>query len=539
MRFFSNHLILLLLFITIKSNANNYINYSVTSNNVHHVSLINPESFELSNSIKLGSALNEDSLVFTNKNSSLIAIYLQQNTENDDLIVLNKNTLDVKARLNIKKNGFQNEVKLNLFSVYISNDDKNISVVSTDDKSSHIDLYDINNGQSLLSKSIKGHGFKFIRSKDLNYLAIQYTTKKNHIIRVININSLKTTALQNLGQYPVVTHVFNNSMMISSEKPHPRTVQYKLSKLDFETNTITSYESNSLKPYVFVSDKDQKEAFVIGRNTTKKKDLFVVRFDKSDNFLKTDYKKKSNPINAVLNDNNSRLMIIGEDKLSTINLENNTLQTRIRIPFDPLDGIINANGTIGYLQENNGSQVGNFDLVAGKLIEQSSAGRFMSQVLVNSRKTVLKLLIVGLVPNVIEMLFSRNDSNKNIMLSNDENQLFVINATTNDLTIFDAKLLKKSSSNGTGAKSFLMSQGPHKNSPILIIGEKKISVIDNQDNSLILSLEKAKLAGLDKVNDILFYSLNGALNIYDMKNKKELKVFNNSNSLAVYDFESY
>ena len=106
------------------------------------------------------------------------------------------------------------------------------------------------------------------------------------------------------------------------------------------------------------------------------------------------------------------------NNLSTINLENNTLQSRIRIPFDPLDGIVNNQGTIGYVQENNGSQVGNFDLVSGKLIEQSSAGRFFKQVLVNSRKTVLKVLIVGLVPAVVEMIFSLNNSKYQLFRDN-------------------------------------------------------------------------------------------------------------------------
>lgn len=530
------HLIFILLFTASIVNAKTYLSYYLThenGNDIHNISKIDPQTGQFSNSYKLGHAINEESLVYSNANSPLIAVYLKQESKNDRIVVLMKDSLELVSKFQIPKYNYQTSKKSISFTVFISSDNKKIVIFSGDDKISDINIYDLKSGANLYNKKITGHDFQVSRTKDLNYFVIEYSNLQNRFLRVLDINNLKTSAFKNLGQFPVSTTVFNNTVMISTEKPHSRGTQYKLSEINFKTNEIINHQDISLTPYIFVSNKAENEMFIVGRNTKKKKDLFVLRVTKDNKLVKTNYKKKLNPIDAVLSADNTRLMVVGEDKLATINLVSDTLQSRIRIPFDPLTGIINSNGSIGYVQENNGSQIGNFDLVNGKLIEQSSAGRFLSQVIVNSRKAILNVMIVGLIPSLVETFFSRNNSQKNILLDNDENQLYVINATTNDLSIFDAHTLKKRYAKETGSKTYLMSQGPSKKSPILTIGKDKLNVIDNKNNSILLTLNNAKLIGLDKENDILFYNLNKTLHIYDMKKNIDLSKVSSIDILSI------
>ncbi len=213
--------------------------------------------------------------------------------------------------------------------------------------------------------------------------------------------------------------------------------------------------------------------------------------------------------------------------------QDNILLSRIRIPFDPLDGFMNKDASIAYIQEDNGSEIGSFDLIKGKLIEQSNAGRFFKKALILSRK----LLVVGLLTDYIifDVMLKHLYSTKSMMLDYSGEKLYVINATTHDISVFDAKTLKKLQSKGTGGKTFLMSQGLNKESPVLIIGENRISLLDSQENSIILKLNNAKLKGLDNDNGILFYEIDNIMYTYNMFKQRQLFTIENQNIIAVYN----
>ena len=222
-------------------------------------------------------------------------------------------------------------------------------------------------------------------------------------------------------------------------------------------------------------------------------------------------------------------MILGHKKLATISFAGNKIkqiQNTIKIPFDPLDGILNKTGTLAYVQENLGSEVAVFDLLKGKLIKSVNAGRVFNHVLLGARK----IMIGG---SLIELIMMTLKSTKNMLLSNKQDKLFVINATTNDVTIFRANNLEKISALATGFKTYFIHQGENPKSPILVVGENRISLIDNDSDNIFLTLKNAELVGLDKDDDILFYVLDNKVFMYDMRQKKIIKQLKLPTNLTV------
>lgn len=473
-------------------------------------------------------------MVYINKENALFSVFLQTDRSEDEVIIFNKESYAQVSKINVPKIKWPDPDMYQVTPMFISKDDKHLVVISKGDARKEVNIYDIKSGINIYNRKLGNFNYKVSRSKGLDYLIFENISLKNRMLIVIDINNHKTSAVSSLGSYLVNTHIFNNSIMISTEHSPVKNKYYSLEKLDFNSNNKIRYEEKSLSPFVFTHDEKQQFLYVAGRNIKKKKDLFIMKFDNYKLLEKTDFKKKIKPLKATLNSAFNKLMIIGEFKLATIDTQNNKLISRIRIPFDPLNGFMNKGGTIAYIQEDYGSQVGNFDLVKGKLIEQSNAGRFFKKALILSRK----ILIVGLLTDYIifDVLLKNRYSTKNMMLDNSGNKLLVINSTTHDLTIFDAKTLKKIKSRGTGGKTFLMSQTPKKDSPILIIGEKRLSLLDIQTNDLVLKLNDAKLKGLDNDNGILFYQRDDILHIYNMLTQRLLSKVSNINVFAVYNY---
>ena len=491
----------------------------------HYLSTIEPATGMKGKEMRIGQSETRASLIFTNKESALIAVLLQHENKLDEVVILKKANLEEVNRIDVPKVKWSDYQGLLIPPVLIADDTKLI-VISKGEEDQQINIYDINSKENIFKRNLGGYDYHISRSQDLNYITFESQSTHSRLFIAVDINNNKISTLVNLGQSEVQTHIYNNSLFFSSERSPKLNKYYALSKIDFNTNKRTNYKEKSFTHYVFTHDSKQDSLYIAGKNLKKKKDLFVLKFNRDNTYKSISYKKKVKPLKAVLNKNNSVLMIIGENKLAAINIKNDSLISYIRIPFDPLDGFMNADGSIGYVQENSGSEVANFDLINGKRIEQSNAGRIISQSVANLRKHLL-----GWLPN---MLFDFLESNKNMLLDNNELNLFVINSTTNDLTIFDAKTLKKKFSKGTGFKTYFISQGPKSNSPILIIGENRISLVDSHLNNPLIRFNDAKIRGIDKENDILFYAIGNNLHIYDMLHHEELSIINQFNTIAIY-----
>ena len=530
-------IIIILLFFSFSIHSEDYLTYYTKPNNgvdSHFISKLDLNTGILSKTIHLGNLNNSNSLLGINKENKLFSVFLQTENRLDEVAIFDKKTFAQVAKIQVPKIKWPDSDMFQVSPISISKDDEQLIVISSGNSNKELNIYNIKSGENIYKRKLGKHNYKVSKSKDLNYLIFESISSKNSMLIVIDIKNHKTSAIISLGSSEFKTHLFQNSLFISTEHSPVKNKYYSLEKLDFESNKKIKYQEKSLSHFVFDNDEEQQSLFVAGRNIKKKKDLFIMELDNNSLLNKTDYKKKIKPIKAVLNSSQNKLMIIGEFKLATIDTEKNVLLSRIRIPFDPLDGFMNKEATIAYIQEGYGSQVGSFDLVRGELIEQSSAGRFFNKVLILSRK----VLLVGLLTDYIifDVMLKYRYSTKNMMLDNTGNKLLVINSTTNDLTIFDAKTLKKVKSKGTGSKTFLMSQASKDDSPVLIIGEKRLSLMDIKTNTIVLKLNKAQLKGLDNNNGILFYEINNRLHIYNMYTQKELSRVDNANVFSVYTY---
>ena len=520
-------LVILLSFLT---QAKTTLIHYTKDDNQAYIAQLNPEDGLLINEKRIGASTNHaNTLISTHKNSGLIAVLLP-GRKSDEVVIYSKESLNELNRIIVPAVNWQEIEGLKIKPIFLSQDDKKLIVISQTSSNLKLTIYEITKPKKIFSRNLGNNPYKISISTDKKYLLFESLAAVNRLFIAIDINNTKTSAILNLGQSAVKTHVFNHSLYISRLRSPKRKKYYAISKIDFSNNKKIQLDDTSSTHFAFVNDKAEQNLFIAGQNKNNKK-LEIQQITQGLNHKKNIIKKKIKPLSLVLNEANNKLMVIGHKKLAMVNLEDSSLQSLARIPFDPLTGIMNKDASIGYVQENLGSEVANFDLVNGKLIKSSNAGRVFNQVLVGARK----IMIGG---SLIELVMITQNSTKNILLNKTEEKLFVINATTNDLTIFDAKTLDKISSLATGFKTYFIYQGKKSQSPILVVGKNRISFIDNKTNTVFLTLKKAKLVGLDKENDLLFYTQNNILHVYDMLSKKEKSSIKNINTLSIYSFNN-
>ncbi len=472
------------------------------------------------------------SVVYKNKDHKLMAVLLQ-NPDTDEVIILNKSSLKIIRRINVPKVEWPKNQISNTLPIFL--DDEKLVVISKAGKNQTVNFFQIDSGENVFHKELGRHDHNIHLTENARFLTFESLSAHERIFTAIDLKHNKTSALVNLGKLDVKTHIFKDALYFSQLRSPRSRSYFTLNSLNLSNNKRSEYPVQSTTHFTFVNNHDHTQLFIAGKNTKKKKNLYLMSFRTIHDFDKQHYHKKINPLSLATNEKNHLLMVIGTNKLAIIDTTKNQMKSVINIPFDPLWGFINHDGNTAYIQENNGSEVANFDLINGQFIQQSNAGRIMAQSVVNLRKYAL-VGFAGIAGGITEMLFSRLVSQKNMILDNQQKHLFVINNTTNDLSVFDAQTLKKKYSRGTGKGTNFISQGPKENSPILIVGKKFVSVVDHQLERPAIRFKKAKVVGLDWHNDILFMVMNKNLHIYDMLHDKKLAVVKQPETLAVYSY---
>ncbi len=470
------------------------------------------------------SANSEKSFLISQKNSRFVGVLLIQSGY-DEVVLYHKRSLQEAHRIRIAKVKVRDISGLKISPITLSNDDSKLLVISQKDNKQAIYIYDIKTSAILFKRNLGSTPFQISLSADKNYLLLESLRQSKPLFIAVDIKHNKTSTILNLGQLSIKTHVFQHSLFVSTMRSPKRNKYFTLSRIDFSNNKKFAYKDKSLTHFVFRTEAKTNNLYISGADKKNKK-LFVLTIAQDLAKSRADYGKKLKPLSMALNQDNSSLLVVGKRKLASINLQQQTLKSFIRIGFDARDGILNKAGNLAYIQENLGSQVALFDLKAGKKIDSSNAGRVFNQALVVARK----IMIGG---SLIELIMLSQNSTKNILLDNSEKKLFVINDTTNDLTLFDAKTLKKLNSLATGFKTYFIYQGKKPQTPILVVGKNRISLIDFNSNKAFLILKDAKLIALDQTNDVLFYQLNKQLHSYDMRQKHGISLPKTYDVLAV------
>lgn len=518
--------LLFLLIVTELASANKYLVHHVTGKKGqynHKLSLLD-DAYQLNQTIKVGdSALNE-SVIATDDGSDNIIFYLPVNKgHNSQLVIYEKNSLNEKVRIQVPEVIEQSKHQLMTPPLFLSENKQNVIFINRNQGTS-VNIYDINSGKVLLHRPISKQPIYLAITKDQKYLYTYNLEHQSRLLMVVDLNSAKTTVLENIGGSDVVTQLHQNTLLISKEKKTQRRPVFELYQIRFSDGKKIKIDVPlSEYHFVFANNGLGDKTYVAGKKTKNKRDLFVFELNRSRLGEPAYTRKKVIPRAMEINQNNDVLMIIGEDKMMTVDAINLTKISDNRLPFDVVNGILNKAGSLGIIQENSGSEIGFVDLKKGKVLAQVGAGRTA----VKLSKNIWRPFVSGLLPGVLAHVLEKNYSTKSMVFSKDENKLIVTNANSNDITFFDITKQKKLKAIGTGAKTQFMYLAKHSGNKVLTANKSQINVFDIDANEELLELKPVKILGLDTNSDLVFYQNQANLNILTLSDMTDKAVMSN------------
>ncbi len=225
--------LLLLLFICFSTTyAEDYIVYHTKINSdastSHFISNLDLLTGSLSNSTILGNAENQTPLLYIDKKNKLLSALIKTNDREDVAIILDKKSFHEKARINIPKVKWPDTDMYQVPPIFISENDKQLIVISKGREEQEINIYEIKTGQRIYNRKLGKHDYKVSRTKDKNYLIFENKSARNQMLIVIDIINHKTSAIASFGNTSINTHVFQNSMYVSTEHSLVKNKYYSL-----------------------------------------------------------------------------------------------------------------------------------------------------------------------------------------------------------------------------------------------------------------------------------------------------------------------
>ncbi len=269
--------------------------------------------------------------------------------------------------------------------------------------------------------------------------------------------------------------VFRERSRNGVSKPH------KLSIIDPISGQLLANKTLARSPPVFSQMQNANEPLFLATYHDENRELLKLYQVKGVNFIElAEVKEDIKPRLLIFDENKKKFMIVGKHHSVSVDLKQQASRSMLKNPFDIATGFFSENGDLIYLREGTGSEVGIYDYRSKQMINESGTGRAgvkFSQFI----GTVLVASVTAYAGGYAVIPVRRSDT---AMITDDkEKSLFVINAKTNDVTIFDAKKLNGRKSlatgNGTfGVFKFDKEKFPNHSDTIYVVSYNKLSYIN-------------------------------------------------------------
>ncbi len=190
-----------------------------------------------------------------------------------------------------------------------------------------------------------------------------------------------------------------------------------------------------------------------------------------------------------------------------------------------------------YLREGTGSEVGIVDFTNHKLFGDSGTGR-ASVKFGQFMATVALAAATGGISGGSYIGISYYLSDTAMLLSRDQKKLYVVNAKTNDVTIFNAKDLSGKKGVATGKNTFGVFQlkeayfPDEKDSNVVVFSPKSASYFNSESTEIIKQVNFKEFLNADFEENIFFAKAkSGAVQAYTMSTGELIKTIGNSDNI--------
>lgn len=285
-----------------------------------------------------------------------------------------------------------------------------------------------------------------------------------------------------------------------------------LHQVDIETGEKSAgaklgYEATPL----FRAANNQYDYFG-ARGSLKDEGLVVWRVDGSnvEKTIETDY--LVSPQYALVSEPANRAVFFHKEKTIFVDLANGTVVAEDHLGIHPTSATLNATGTLAYLKQDLTSKVAVVDLQRDQAVEVSRAGSMMKKIGYGSAAVALSVGVASISGGFAPMFYPP-PPDTSMQSDTQERFLYVINNQTNDVTVLDARSLKREKL--INVKKPLLLARQRNGESIWAFGKDEIVLIDPNGNREELRLSEGVFAGYEEEMGRAYFANESGLRVVD------------------------
>lgn len=276
------------------------------------------------------------------------------------------------------------------------------------------------------------------------------------------------------------------------------------------TGTKLGYEATPL----FRAENNQFDYFG-ARGSLKDEGLVVWRVDGSnvEKTVETDY--LISPQYALVSEPANRAVFFHKEKTIFVDLANGTVVAEDHLGIHPTSATLNASGTLAYLKQDLTSKVAVVDLQRDQAVEVSRAGSMMKKIGYGSAAVAIAVSVASISGGYAPMFYPP-PPDTSMQSDIQERFLYVLNNQTDDVTVLDARSLKREKL--IRVKNPLMLARQHNGDSIWAFGKDEIVLINPDDNKEELRFSEGVFAGFAAQLGRAYFANESGLRVVDTSN---------------------
>ena len=327
---------------------------------------------------------------------------------------------------------------------------------------SSIEVIDMKNGETLNKLAKKRAKYQYLINIQSNLFLADYFISESHSYEIIVLNkdSGKPDLRERTGKISPVFTTMNEGKNVYFVKKSRKDKGMDISQLVNNTIIKLAHSEVDIKP-VFLTVSNHLNRFVVASNR-----------------------------NFVLMD-----------------IDNSIQSKKIGAPFDIATGYFSSDDSLIYMREGTGSEVAVVDFNQQRVIKDSGTGR-QSVKFGQFMATVALGAATGYYTGYVSVSYIYSDTA--MLLSRNEQRLYVVNAKTNDVTLFDAKDLSGRKGIATGKGTFGVFQLKSKYYPdekdanVFVLSPRSISYFNHSSLDVVKKIEFKIFINFDVEENLLF-----------------------------------
>ncbi len=490
--------------------------------------------FSVINSQKIG--LGRFAQEFLSPSGQYLVVYLTNTKKNpSEMVVYSTDGLNEVMR--VKVDHFATILLGQHLAPIFSEDESVIALqVAKGKKQNFINAYNIESGNMLYSIEFakKGQLLGQSQSKKTFYVGGKGGTKGYAGLYVYKITdgALLKTYKEKKRFYTYRSDLAPDFFvkMLSDQS----TRQYTVFSLDSDSGKrLFNQKLGKTKPIFSKVNTDDNFFYMVKKSGSPKK-VNVSKFENNalTKLVSTDGELK--PYHLTASHDGRKFIVASKSNIRLLDMDEPNQIFKMNAPFDVATGFFSNDDSLVYLREGTGSEVGIVDFTNRKLIGDSGTGRASVKFGQFMASVALAAATGGISGgSYIGISYSRSDTA--MLLSRDQQKLYVVNAKTNDVTIFNAKDLSGKKGVATGKSTFGVFQlskeyfPNDEDSNVIVFSPKSVSYFNSESTEIINQVKFHEFINFDFEENLFFTkSKEGTLSVYEMSTGKLIKTVDNT-----------